>query len=152
LTVVLLVFPETALAQDTNATSASPILSQSIETQAGGFSDATPWYATTQSQPSLADRDRQKGALYGLGIGVAIGGVGFAALNYALTTNSPRNEYTLLSFLLGAAGGGAAGAVLGAIIGVPEREAPEQKQAELHIFPHVGQNQGLGIAVSLRIR
>lgn len=47
------------------------------------------------------------------GYGAIVGGVGFATLNYAFTTSTPRDEYLLPSLALGALGGAIVGAVVG---------------------------------------
>lgn len=69
--------------------------------------------------PTEDGRNRGRGALYGGAIGGVVGGVTFAALNYGLSESSVRGEYTLPSFILGAAIGVTAGAIVGAIVGAP---------------------------------
>lgn len=104
------------------------------------------------SQPARVRWDREKGALYGFAIGGLVGGVGFAATNYAFTTSTPRDEYTLPSFVMGAAVGGATGAIVGAIIGVPERDETRPKQARLYFAPHLADGGALTVSVSLPSR
>ncbi|HEY0023635.1 MAG TPA: hypothetical protein VGB24_12015 [Longimicrobium sp.] len=93
-------------------------------------------------------RDHGKGALIGLGVGALAGGVGFAAMNYAFTTSGPRDEYALLSFMLGGAVGGVAGAVVGGIIGTPERQEPRREQVRLHLSPDLSRGGMAAISVS----
>lgn len=96
-----------------------------------------------------AGRDHGKGALYGLGIGALIGGVGLAAVQYALNESIPRGGYTVATFVLGAVGGGAAGALIGAIIGVPERDEARSRQVRLHFIPELSRRGTVAISLSL---
>lgn len=97
-------------------------------------------------------RDRGRGALRGAAIGALVGGVGFAAANYVFTESSPRDEYSLLSFALGAAVGGGVGAVVGGIIGVPGREETRSEQARLHVLPALSRGGSVAVSVSLPSR
>jgi hypothetical protein len=97
-------------------------------------------------------RNRGKGALYGLGIGALVGGVGLAALQYALNESIPRDGYTVATFILGATVGGAAGAVLGAIIGVPERDESRSEQARLLLSPRLSRGGRVALSVSFPSR
>lgn len=104
------------------------------------------------AHPGEGGRDRGRGALYGFAIGALVGGVGFAAANYAFTDSTPRDEYTLLSFLLGAAVGGATGAVAGAIIGAPGREEVWPQQVRLHVSPELSGRGTVAASLSFGFR
>lgn len=94
------------------------------------------WLQPDTSSPGSTPRlrrDRRRGAEYGLGIGALVGGLGFASLNYAFTTNGPRGEYTAQSLLLGGVVGGVAGAIVGAIIGAPARSTESPSRVQLRL-------------------
>ena len=95
-------------------------------------------HSTAPRHAPRPERDRGTGAVYGAIAGALVGGIGFAAVNYTLTTSSPRDEYTLLSFLLGAAVGGAAGSMVGAIVGAPGR-ADSRSHTQVRLVPRVMQ-------------
>jgi hypothetical protein len=100
------------------------------------------------AKPAEVRRDHGKGALMGFAAGALVGGTGFAAMNYAFTTSGPRDEYTMLSFLLGGAVGGVAGAIVGGIIGMPEREEPWTQQVRLHLSPELSRGGMAAVSVS----
>jgi len=100
----------------------------------------------------VSGRDRGRGALYGGAIGALVGGVGFAAANYAFTKSSPRSEYTLPSLVLGGLVGGAAGALVGAVVGAPERDGDRPRQVRLHLVPPPIRGGTASLSVSLPSR
>lgn len=136
LLVLLLLKPfETARAQDFNILPAT-VSSVPVPSTPGMVAASTKALdPLVLAHSAEGGRDREKGALYGLAIGALVGGVGFAAVNHAFTQSSPRDEYTLLSFLLGGAVGGAVGAAVGAIIGVPEWNTIKAQQPALRLIP-----------------
>ena len=99
--------------------------------------------------PAGRQRDRVTGAVYGLAIGALVGGVGFAAANYLFTESSPRDEWTVPSFMLGAAVGGAVGMIAGAIIGVPVRDKDVPRQVRLQVVPDLGRGAAFGVSLSV---
>jgi len=100
------------------------------------------------ANPVEARRDHGKGALIGFAAGALVGGVGFATMNYAFTTSGPRDEYAMLSFMLGGAVGGVAGAIVGGIIGMPEREENRRQQVRLHLSPDLSRGGVAAVSVS----
>lgn len=76
-----------------------------------------------------------------------MGGVWFAAMNYAKSEPS-TTEYTGLSLMLGGVVGGAAGAIIGAAIGTPGRSGGPEERARLRLAPGLPGGRG---AVSLAV-
>ena len=111
-----------------------------------------PGEAFAASEAFRPRRNHLAGAALGAGIGALVGGVGFAAMNYAKTESSPRTEYTGLSLMLGGVVGGAAGLVIGGIIGTPGRSDRPQDQMRLRLAPGLPQGRAaasLSVDVSL---
>lgn len=140
----------TVRAQDLSTPPALP----SLVTVPPASSAATPsaFDPSVRPRPAEGERDRGRGALYGLAIGALVGGVGFAATNYVFTESTPRNEYTPLSFVLGAAVGGAAGAIVGAIIGAPKQDNAPAQRAQLLFTPDLRGGGAVAVSVSFRSR
>lgn len=143
---------QTAQAQDLSTALTTASLVAATTAQAPVM---VPWNTSNPFAPSdIAEArwDRGRAALKGFAVGALVGGVGFAAANYALTESTPRSEYTVLSFVLGAVAGGAAGAVVGSIAAKPEREATGPQQVRLHVSPYPSDGGVVGLSVSYRSR
>lgn len=148
LTFLVLRSVQTAEAQDLSPSPITPPLAALATAPNTDIVSANASALFAPANPAEDGRDRGRGALKGLAVGALVGGVGFAAVNYAFSESAVRTEYTLLSFLLGAAGGGAAGAVVGAIVGAPEREETRRQQVRLHLSPDLSAGGMAAVSVS----
>lgn len=150
LTFLLLPTVQTAKAQDLGESPVTPPLPALATAPGTAIVSANASVLFAPAKPAEARRDHGKGALAGFAVGALVGGVGFATVNYAFTESTPRDEYTVLSFLLGAAGGSVAGAVVGAIIGWPEREETRRQEVRLHLTPDLSSAGMVAASVSFR--
>jgi hypothetical protein len=133
---------QTAKAQDLGT---SPTSTTAPGTTVVSASASVPF---APAKRDVERRDHGKGALIGFAAGALVGGVGFATVNYAFTESGPREEYALLSLMLGGAVGGVAGAVAGGIIGMPERREPRREQVRLHLSPDLSGGGMAAVSVS----
>lgn len=147
---LLLTSVRTAEAQDLGPSPTIPPLAALATAPGTDIPSANASVPFAPANPAEGGRDRGRGALIGFAAGALVGGVGFAAANYAFTEGAARTEYTVPSLFLGAAVGGVAGAVVGAIIGTPEREESGRQQVRLHLSPDLSGAGMVGVSVSFR--
>jgi hypothetical protein len=148
LTFWLLRSVQTAEAQDLSPSSITPRLADLATAPGPEIVSANASVPFAPANQVEAGRDRGRGALIGFAAGALVGGVGFAAANYAFTEGPARTVYTVPSLFLGAAVGGVAGAVVGGIIGTPEREEPRRQQVRLHLSPDLSRGGVAAVSVS----
>lgn len=145
---LLLPLARTAKAQDLGTSPVTPPLAALATVPGAAIVSVNASVPFAPANPAEGGRDHGKGALTGFAVGALVGGTGFAAMNYAFTTSGPRDEYTMLSFLLGGAVGGVAGAIVGGIIGMPEREETRPQQVRLHLSPDLSRGGMAAVSVS----
>lgn len=100
-------------------------------------------------------KDRGKGALRGLKVGAAVGGLGFVLGNYALTSGDPEQS-AVQTALIGTVFGAAVGAAVGSVIGVPAETTAAQQQvrqrpAVFRVAPSLTKTGRIGLTGSLRL-
>jgi hypothetical protein len=148
LSMFVLLAPLQAKAQDLGTSPITPPLAALATAHSAAIVSANASVPFAPAKPAEVRRDHGKGALIGFAAGALVGGVGFAAANYAFTESGPRDEYAVLSLMLGGAVGGVAGAVVGGIIGMPEREEPRRQQVRLHLSPDLSRGGVAALSVS----
>lgn len=99
--------------------------------------------------------DHGRGALRGLKVGSAVGGLGFVVGNYVFTGGDPEQS-AILTALIGAAFGGTVGTAVGYVIGVPAeastaRQPAQQRSAVFRAAPSLAAAGRVGLTGSLRL-